>query len=91
MRKKELINENRFISEELHKLKNDNSLLKDELLAKNNEIKLLFEKIDELNLALEEKLMAEKALVEETVESDTEEMAENENITEQLKAENLLL
>ena len=40
----------------------------------------MFEKIDELNLALEAKLMAEKALVEETVESDTEEMAENENI-----------
>ena len=78
MRKKELINENRFISEELHKLKNDNVLLKDELLLKSNQIRLLSQKIDELNSALVEKKITEKAMAESEVE--TEEMEENENI-----------
>ena len=80
MRKKELINENRFISEELHKLKNDNSILRDELSAKANEIRLLSEKIDELNSALTAKLAAEQAKIEEIDEAEEQDTEETENI-----------
>lgn len=80
MRKKELINENRFISEELHKLKNDNSILRDELSTKTDEISLLREKINELNLALTTKLAAEQAKIEEIYEVEETETEETENI-----------
>jgi len=77
MRKKELINENRFIYEELHKVKNDNSLLRDELLEKSNQIKLLSEKIEELNLALTAKKEAESKVNDEAVKTDEIEAHEN--------------
>lgn len=70
MRKKELINENRFISEELHKLKNDNSILRDELSVKLNEIRILTEKVEELNLTLAAKTEEEKAAFEEAKETE---------------------
>lgn len=52
MRKKELINENKFISEELQKIKNENEIIKSQLDNKLEEIKLLHEKIKELNMLL---------------------------------------
>lgn len=52
MRKKELISENKFISEELQRLKTENETIKSQLDSKLEEIKLLHEKIKELNLRL---------------------------------------
>lgn len=77
MRKKELISENRFISEELQKLKNDNSVLKEEILEKSSQIEHLSQKIDELKDALLKKEISDKKVAaeveEESADAETEE------------------
>lgn len=71
VRKKELLNENKFISEELQRLKSENATIKSQLDSKLEDIKYLHEKIEELNLLLAAKT-EELNKVLESLSTDSE-------------------
>lgn len=65
MRKKELINENKIISEELQRIKIDNDALTIQLNKKLEEIDLLYKKVEELNTLLAAKIKELSEVLEE--------------------------
>ena len=76
MRKKQLISENKFISEELQRVKSDNNELRIQLDDKSEELGLLYKKVEELNNILAaktkelSKVLEENASFKASVEED---------------------
>ena len=88
MRKKELISENKFISEELQRIKSDNNELRVQLDDKAEELDLLYKKVEELNNVLAAKtkelckVLEENASLKTSGEEPSEDKEEQQDTVE---------
>lgn len=76
MRKKELVNQNMSLFEEIQRYKLELTRLNKTINEKDNEIKLLKEEINSLKVSVKQNTVTEETVSEESIEETTGEVAE---------------